>query len=221
MTAYDSTPDTLAHIGRVKQLAKQAVQIFQNQVDNHDKSKLSDVEKPLFDTYTPKLKDCVYGSDEYKQFLVELKPALDHHYANNRHHPEHHQNGIDDMDIFDLLEMLVDWKASSERNKDGDIFKSLKLNKERFGISDQLVSILENTAKRMFESPMIVKIDDESVIKYVGKGCVAYSIDNIWINDTGYIKSIVAVSHYPNGLAFEVYGSNGKMNMVSAIKVTK
>jgi len=150
--SHDSTPDTLAHIGRVKQLANQAVNKFNDQVENHDKSKLSSQEKDLFDEYTPKLKNCVYGSPEYKQFLVDLKPALDHHYANNRHHPEHHANGINDMDLLDLLEMLVDWKASSERNKDGDIFKSLQINKDRFGMSDQLLGVLENTAKRLFKN---------------------------------------------------------------------
>jgi len=44
-----------------------------------------------------------------------MKPALEHHYALYRHHPEHFQNGIDDMNLIDLVEMFADWKASSER----------------------------------------------------------------------------------------------------------
>ena len=59
-----------------------------------DNSKLESPEKELFDEYTPKLKDCTYGSDEYKEFLKGLKVALDHHYANNSHHPEHYENGV-------------------------------------------------------------------------------------------------------------------------------
>ena len=150
MEKYDSTPDTLAHIGRVKQLGKQFVDEFIDQVRNHDNSKLSPEEKDLFDEYTPKLKHVEYNSHEYKQFLVDLKPALDNHYAKNRHHPEHHQDGIYNMDLFDIVEMLIDWKASGERNKDGNIFKSINIQWDRFGISEQLVSILHNTAKRMW-----------------------------------------------------------------------
>jgi len=38
---------------------------------------------------TPKLAGSTYGSEEYKAFLGQMKPALDHHYAVNDHHPEH------------------------------------------------------------------------------------------------------------------------------------
>ena len=80
-----------------------------------------------------------------RRFLEDMKPALDHHYANNSHHPEHFKNGIDDMSLIDLLELLADWKGSTLRNKNGNIRKSLEINKERFKISDQLYNILNNT----------------------------------------------------------------------------
>ncbi len=79
-----------------------------------------------------------------------MKKALDNHYALNSHHPEHYNNGINDMDIIDLLEMFCDWKAASERHANGDIYESIKINKKRFNISDQLEQILINTAKRYF-----------------------------------------------------------------------
>jgi hypothetical protein len=60
----------------------------------HDRSKLEAPEVDLFDEYTPKLAGCAYGSGEYWQFLKSLKPALDHHYAENRHHPEHFEDGV-------------------------------------------------------------------------------------------------------------------------------
>jgi hypothetical protein len=50
------------------------------------------------------------------------------------------------MSLLDLLEMLCDWKAASERHADGDIARSLRINRERFGIDGQLAAILENTA---------------------------------------------------------------------------
>ena len=67
-----------------------------------------------------------------KSFLEALKPALDIHYANNRHHPEHFPKGIRGMDLLDLLEMICDWKASSERHADGNIFNSIEVNQKRF-----------------------------------------------------------------------------------------
>ena len=114
----------------------------------HDWDKIEDpVEKKLFDEYTPKLASCTYGSDEYKSFLDGLKPALDIHYANNRHHPEHFKNGMRDMNLIDMIELICDWKASSERHDDGDIFKSIEMNQNRFGYSDDVKDLLRNTAE--------------------------------------------------------------------------
>lgn len=87
---YDSAPDTKAHIARVDELLTMFAKEMLRRGSVHDASKLSDAEKPLFDEFTPKLKDCEYGSDEYKEFLAGLKPALDNHYAKNSHHPEHY-----------------------------------------------------------------------------------------------------------------------------------
>ncbi len=146
---YDSKPDTLLHIKRVNQLLGEAACELIRRANVHDNSKLESPEKELFDEYTPKLKNCTYGSDEYKEFLVGLKVALDHHYSKNSHHPEHYQNGINGFDLFDLIEMFFDWKAATERHTDGDIMKSIEINKERFNMSDQLCDILRNTAIRL------------------------------------------------------------------------
>ena len=101
----------------------------------------------MFDEWTSKLRGVTYGSPEYAEFRQQLKPTLDHHYANNRHHPEHFKNGIHDMTLIDILEMLMDWKASSLRHNDGNILKSIEINQERFGFSPDLRQIMENTAK--------------------------------------------------------------------------
>lgn len=143
----DSTIDTLKHSRRVDQLLLQMIAAIQGRVTLHDASKLEDPEKAIFDEYSPKLKTSTYGSDEYKGFLSEMKVALDHHYANNRHHPEHFENGVAGMTLVDLVEMLADWKAASERHADGDLAVSLGIQKARFGLSDQLAEILENTAR--------------------------------------------------------------------------
>lgn len=144
--SYDSKADTLLHIKRVNQLMTEASCELIKRANCHDDSKLESPEKELFDEYTPKLKDCTYGSDEYKSYLKSLKVALDHHYVNNSHHPEHYEEGVNGMNLFDILEMFFDWKAAGERHADGNIYKSIEHNKERFQMSNQLADIFENTA---------------------------------------------------------------------------
>lgn len=147
---YDSRPDTQKHINRVNRLLYESIMKLQDRAVAHDQSKLNSPEVEVFDRVTPKLKELTYGSDEYKASLAEIKPALDHHYANNSHHPEHFENGVDGMTLLDLLEMIIDWKAAGERHGDGgDINRSIDINTVRFKLSDQLVSILRNTAKEM------------------------------------------------------------------------
>jgi hypothetical protein len=146
---YDSRPDTLEHIKSVAGKLTRVARDLLHRATVHDASKLEPPEKELFDEFTPKLKDVTYGSDEYKGYLEQLQVALDHHYASNRHHPEHFENGVSDMTLMDVMEMLMDWWAATERHADGDIYKSLEHNRERFNIDPQLASILKNTIDRM------------------------------------------------------------------------
>jgi hypothetical protein len=144
---YDSTAETLKHSLRVGELMGQLIRELLDRSVKHDISKTEDPELAVFNEYTPKLQDTTYGSDEYKGYLAAMKPALDHHYGANRHHPEHFADGINGMTLADLIEMLADWKAATERHADGSLDRSLEIQRERFGISDQLAQILRNTAE--------------------------------------------------------------------------
>ncbi len=111
----------------------------------HDYSKYTPEEFDSFVEATPQLKTLTYGSEEYRTALRKIKPAIKHHYEVNDHHPEHYENGINQMNLLEVVEMVCDWLAATKRVKDGDIFKSLEINKERFGIGDQLYTIIRNT----------------------------------------------------------------------------
>ena len=121
----------------------------------HDKSKLENPERDIFIEYTPKLKRVTYGSDKYKEYLKEMKVALNHHYLNNKHHPEFNDlNGfsfqtlndpIRSMDLLDIVEMIFDWYAATKRHADGCIGKSIDNNEKRFGINSQLSQLFRNT----------------------------------------------------------------------------
>jgi hypothetical protein len=147
--SYDSTIDTAEHRQRVCQLLGGIARRLSERAVAHDASKLMEVEKPVFDEFTPKLKASTYGSPEYMGFLDQMKPALDHHYEANSHHPEHYDKGILGMSLLDLIEMLADWKAAGERHADGNMLNSLERNQERFQISDELADILWNTAREL------------------------------------------------------------------------
>jgi len=143
---FDSSAETLKHIRRVNDLLLDVCHELMIRAKKHDQSKLEDPEKAAFDEATPKLKNLKFGTEEYRESTRLIKPALDHHYSVNSHHPQHYENGINGMNLFDIVEMFCDWKASGERTADGDIYKSIEINAERFGISKQLKQILINTA---------------------------------------------------------------------------
>lgn len=147
--SYDSTEDTQRHIARVQVHVAHIQANLDERASVHDRSKLQDPEKAMFDEYTPKLRALTYGSPEYEACRQAMGEALGHHYANNSHHPEHYPNGFDGMSLLDVIEMLADWKAATERHADGSLAKSLDINKHRFGLSEQLHSILVNTAKEL------------------------------------------------------------------------
>lgn len=145
MTEREATQATREHIQNVQHKLLRFAQLLTSRAIEHDNSKFADPEFETFRVYTEKLKGCTYGSEEYKQFLAEMKPALDHHYAENSHHPEHSPDGIAGMDLLDLVEMFFDWWAASERHADGSIRRSIDQNVNRFGLTPQLCRIFHNT----------------------------------------------------------------------------
>jgi len=147
---YDSTGDTIEHIRTVKSFLGRVISCLEHRGLHHDASKFGSPEKEGFDEWTPKLAGSTYGSKEYAGMLESLKPALDHHYQHNRHHPEYHGDaGVRGMSLIDLIEMVCDWKADTMRHDDGDIRRSLVINTKRFNIDPAVAQLLENTINAM------------------------------------------------------------------------
>lgn len=152
--------ETKEHIDNVRKfIFKICYKLHLRGID-HDKSKLVEPELSVLGKFTPKLAKTTYGSEKYKEFLREMRPALDHHYSKNRHHPEYfypeveNDEGKDEiscMNLVDLVEMICDWKAATMRHNDGDLNRSIEVNAKRFNLSDQLKSILVNTIKILEE----------------------------------------------------------------------
>ncbi len=147
----NATLETHKHIAKVQgRLNMFAIDLL-NRGQVHDNSKLESPEVEIFGEHTEELANVTYGSPEYQECLARVKPAIDHHYSKNRHHPEHWPNGVDDMTLMDLVEMVADWKSATERHKDGNIRKSIEINATRYNICPQLKRIFENTVREYFK----------------------------------------------------------------------
>lgn len=150
VVTHDSAADTRAHIQRVRALLCDVIAELRIRAVDHDHSKLLEPEKSAFDKATPRLRSAPYGTPEYQDALTELGPALQHHYSVNRHHPEHHQAGVNDMTLIDLTEMVCDWvAAATERGVDPRAH--LATNAERFKIEPQLLAVISNTVDALME----------------------------------------------------------------------
>lgn len=146
MTRDDVMRETVNHVRRVADLMLDAIVSLQRRAVHHDDSKFSPEEFETFARETPALRGLTYGSPEYKDALARLGPALAHHYKSNRHHPEYHTSGIAQMDLIDLIEMLADWKAATERHADGSLSRSIVQNAKRFGYDNAMMMLLGRTA---------------------------------------------------------------------------
>lgn len=123
----------------------------------HDLSKYGAEEARRFGRVFVRLKASTYSSPEYRQLLSELQPALELHYSKNSHHPEHYAVReydapvpirVEYMDLYDFLEMWLDWRSAIKNHTDGDIIKSVEGNRNRFNMGDT-ADVLLNTAMNL------------------------------------------------------------------------
>lgn len=141
--------DTFEHIKEVTKNINVIIKELLNRAEIHDDSKFEPEELNIF-AEAKLLSDIEYGSQEYKENMQQIKPATEHHFSKNRHHPQYWPNGINDMNLVDLIELLADWKAATLRNKNGNLVKSIEINTEKYNISPQLKQILENTVRELY-----------------------------------------------------------------------
>jgi hypothetical protein len=141
---------TYKHIGRVRQLLGEFAVEMIKRGDVHDASKFDPIEMgPLEEMQ--KIVDAEgqapFGSAEYKRRTDMLGPMIEHHRANNSHHPEFYADGVAGMDLFDVVEMFFDWKAASERGEESAM--NLNFACDKYKVEGPLRNILFNTATRL------------------------------------------------------------------------
>ncbi len=114
----------------------------------HDFSKFGLYEGSSYGKHLPEFKKVKYGTPEYDDILRRFQEAINHHYALNRHHPEHFKDGYLGMNLLDIVEMFFDWKAASRKKiGTGSLEKSLSINGKRFKMSDDIIRIMDNSLR--------------------------------------------------------------------------
>ena len=144
-----SEQDTREHIEKVRDNINDALHNLTQRAVVHDATKLVEPELSGYQGLSEALQGLTYGTPEHRAAFALFKEIVKHHYAHNSHHPEYWPNGVADMSLLDIIEMLCDWKAANDRSK-GDFKHSLEVSIARFHFDDDRIGgILTNTAKEL------------------------------------------------------------------------
>jgi hypothetical protein len=149
-STYNFDVDLQDHKTKVSRYLSKLSTVLLDRGYRHDDSKLTSPEYDMYRDITSELQQYEYNSPEYKNISNSraFKDAWMHHAQENSHHPDHYPNGVSDMDLVDIMEMLCDWYSASQRHENASWRDGFNSNCEQFNIDDQLKSILWNTFNR-------------------------------------------------------------------------
>lgn len=116
-----SNMETVKHIHSVRKNIYKFIEELDDRARNHDQSKLESPEQEIFGEHYESLGKTEYGTPEYTELLTKVQPALDHHYANNRHHPEFFKLKEEWRDVVGYEDMYKVSDHGQIRNIRGDI----------------------------------------------------------------------------------------------------
>lgn len=139
----------LKHIRSVRAKLYVILNEISKRVLQHDKSKLEYPEYNLWCKMDeePRYK---YGTKEYFDKIERNKHVFNLHYKHNTHHPEHYVNGILDMDLVDVLEMLIDWISYKDKIRISEAIELIEQQSRRYGLSEEFECVLKNTLINYF-----------------------------------------------------------------------
>ena len=149
--AFDYLTDTLVHQREVGAWLELIAGELRRRAFLHDNSKLLEPEFSIFVSTREDFKKVNYGTPEYNDLVQRAKPAVDHHYSNNRHHTAYWQNGINDMTLMDVIEMVCDWLSAEKRSPDKTLEDTLDFAFKKYKIDHQLQMIIRNTIRKLKE----------------------------------------------------------------------
>lgn len=126
----------LRHRIAVQRHLRRISQQIEARIVEHDSSKFQEDEFEGFVEINIVARTHPYGSQEYKD-SISHNNAVELHRQRNRHHPEYHQTGVEDMTLVELIEMVCDWKAASETYGQTSFQESLSIQAKRFNLTPE------------------------------------------------------------------------------------
>ena len=123
--------------------------------NSHDQSKLSDIEKNGYIDMNMELKGVDYGTTKFNKIRKKYDYVIHNHYDVNPHHPEHYENGYEEMSDLDKIEMCCDWIGAMKSRNTVDKYKeSIEYNFKRFNIpqheQNKLLALLDFLVDRRY-----------------------------------------------------------------------
>jgi len=136
----------LRHVRVVQEYISRFAGVLSDRALTHDLSKLDLDEFDGFVEINRIARTFPYGSQEYKDSIGRNK-TVSLHWSRNSHHPEYHPNGVNDMNLFDWIEMICDWKAASVTYGQASFDDSLKIQIARFKLSPEQIYLVKLIAE--------------------------------------------------------------------------
>lgn len=110
-----------------------------------------------------------YGSEAYFEKMKRWDCFFKHHYRENTHHPDHYDDKTYGMNIIDIVEMMCDVISYFDELESTKAFEIIDEQAERFGLSEELASILKATLTTYFAYIKDVKPEFNAKKVYLSK----------------------------------------------------
>lgn len=153
---FDRTQNFVEHKTTVVQYLLYITEDLRHRAVVHDDSKLDQFEKDMYDALSKEYKHHKSKSNISEKSKMIIKRGLEHHYCLNNHHPEHFKNGINDMTLIDIIEMLCDWMTYADRCHK-DINEIIDYYQHKYNFSNEFKTLINNTIKDIYDKSQIHK----------------------------------------------------------------
>lgn len=139
----------LRHQGFVRKYLRKLASALENRATIHDLSKFSQDEFGGFVDIQRIARTTKYNSEQYRESIDTDPVKL--HFSRNPHHPEHYSNGIDDMSLLDIIEMVIDWQSAAETYGQSSFEESLPEQVKRFKLRPEHLYLIKLIAEELKE----------------------------------------------------------------------
>ena len=123
------------HIMTVQSRMRAIARRILNRADSHDLSKFAPDELGGMIEIDAIAEESGLNSPQYMEAIKG--PAIGLHRSRHSHHPEFHSDGIKDMSLLDLIEMVCDWKAANQVRGHPEGRQSVNMMIRRLELKDE------------------------------------------------------------------------------------